>query len=126
MRPLPAVDVCMQLQLCRGGRRRCNLACRLLLLLPLAQCAPSCPLPSCPPLSVVSGGVSGNLLQVARSVVANHGAGALYRGFRASLVGDVLGNSLGFTCYEMGHRWVHAQAQARWQGGEGCRGREWL
>jgi hypothetical protein len=72
------------------------------------------------PPSAVSGGVSGNLLQVARSVVATHGAGALYRGFRASLVGDVLGNSLGFTCYEMGNRWGHAQVLARWQGASGA------
>lgn len=41
------------------------------------------------------GGVRGSLPQVARTVVAAHGVGALYRGFRASLLGDILGNSLG-------------------------------
>ena len=52
----------------------------------------------------VAGGLRGNLLQAARSVVAAHGPGALYKGFRASLIGDVLGNALGFTAYEIGNR----------------------
>lgn len=52
----------------------------------------------------VAGGLRGNLLQAAHSVVTAHGAGALYKGFRASLIGDVLGNALGFTAYEIGNR----------------------
>jgi solute carrier family 25 phosphate transporter 23/24/25/41 len=52
----------------------------------------------------MAGGVRGNLLQAAGTVVAAHGVGGLYRGFRAALVGDVLGNALGFTAYEMGNR----------------------
>jgi solute carrier family 25 phosphate transporter 23/24/25/41 len=52
----------------------------------------------------VAGGVRGSLPQAARSVVAAHGVAALYRGFRASLLGDVLGNALGFTAYELGGR----------------------
>jgi solute carrier family 25 phosphate transporter 23/24/25/41 len=52
----------------------------------------------------VAGGLRGNLLQAAHSVVTSHGAGALYKGFRASLIGDVLGNALGFTAYEIGNR----------------------
>ncbi|EFN58647.1 hypothetical protein CHLNCDRAFT_11132, partial [Chlorella variabilis] len=49
-----------------------------------------------------AGGVRGSLVQVARAVVASHGLPGLYRGFRASLLGDVLGNALGFTAYEVG------------------------
>lgn len=48
--------------------------------------------------------MQGNLLQAGRSIVAAHGPGALYRGFRASLIGDVMGNALGFTFYEIGNR----------------------
>ncbi|KAL4457412.1 hypothetical protein ABPG75_012277 [Micractinium tetrahymenae] len=62
------------------------------------------PLESLRTMMGVAGGVRGNLLQVAHTVVAAHGVGALYKGFRASLIGDILGNSLGFTAYEIGTR----------------------
>lgn len=72
----------------------------------LASRAPSLahlPTPSAP-RAAVAGGVRGNLLQAARAVVAAGGVRALYRGFRASLLGDVMGNALGFTAYEIGNR----------------------
>ena len=73
-----------------------------------ARLAARCPCLTLVPRPVsscaVAGGLRGNLLQAARSVVAAHGMGALYKGFRASLIGDVLGNALGFTAYEIGNR----------------------
>ena len=71
--------------------------------------SPSCHAPTLPCFppgapAAVAGGLRGNLVQAGRAVVASHGLGALYKGFRASLLGDVLGNALGFTAYEIGNR----------------------
>ena len=54
----------------------------------------------------VAGGMRGSVLQVGRAVVSQQGVHALYRGFKATLLGDMMGNALGFTFYEMGNRWV--------------------
>ena len=58
----------------------------------------------------VSGGMQGSLLSVCRRVVAGGGVRALYRGFQATLLGDVVGNALGFTFYEAFNRWAAAEA----------------
>ena len=50
----------------------------------------------------VAGGMEGSLLACCRRVVARHGLAGLYRGFAATLCGDVLGTSLGFCFYEIG------------------------
>lgn len=55
-------------------------------------------------LMSVAGGMEGSVLHVCRRMVASGGMEALYRGFKATLLGDVMGNALGFTFYEMGNR----------------------
>ena len=64
------------------------------------------PLESLRTLMSVAGGMRGSLLQVAGRVVASQGAAGLYRGFQACLIGDMLGNALGFSLFEVGCRWV--------------------
>lgn len=62
------------------------------------------PLESARTLMSVAGGMEGSVLHVCRRMVASGGMEALYRGFKATLLGDVMGNALGFTFYEMGNR----------------------
>jgi hypothetical protein len=62
------------------------------------------PLESARTLMSVAGGMEGSLLSVCRRVVASGGVRALYKGFQATLLGDVMGNALGFTLYEVFNR----------------------
>eukprot|EP00887_Chlorella_sp_A99_P002895 scaffold6.g2895.t1 len=65
-----------------------------------AAVAVTYPLESLRTLMSAAGGVRGSLAQVAAAVVASQGPAGLYRGFSATLVGDMLGSALGFALYE--------------------------
>lgn len=69
-----------------------------------ASVAVTYPLESMRTLMSVSGGIMGSLPHVFSSVIKSHGVGALYKGFRATMIGDVMGNALGFTAYELANK----------------------
>lgn len=59
------------------------------------------PLEACRTFMSVSGGMKGSLLHVASTIVRSQGITAVYRGFKATLLGDMMGTSLGFAAYEL-------------------------
>jgi solute carrier family 25 (mitochondrial phosphate transporter), member 23/24/25/41 len=59
------------------------------------------PLEACRTFMSVSGGMKGSLIHVASTVIRSQGITAVYRGFKATLIGDMMGSSLGFAAYEL-------------------------
>lgn len=59
------------------------------------------PLEACRTFMSVSGGMKGSLLHVASTLIRSQGITAVYRGFKATLIGDMMGTSLGFAAYEL-------------------------
>eukprot|EP00887_Chlorella_sp_A99_P007914 scaffold12.g7914.t1 len=69
-----------------------------------ASSAVTYPLESLRVMMSVAGGMRGSLGACVAQVLRSQGAAGLYRGFRTCVLGDVLGNAIGFSLYEAGIR----------------------